>query len=71
MCGRFSVNKEQVESWILDNWDISFECETNDDLRPTQSVSTIIKGKEGVTQLNTTWGIKPSWSKKDVPCKTD
>jgi putative SOS response-associated peptidase YedK len=64
MCGRFSVNKEQVESWILDNWDISFECETNDDLRPTQSVSTIIKGKEGLTQLNTTWGIKPSWSKK-------
>ncbi|MFT5521734.1 MAG: putative SOS response-associated peptidase YedK [Enterobacterales bacterium] len=64
MCGRFSVNKEQVESWVLDNWNVSFECETNHDLRPTQSVSTIIKCNESLTQLNTTWGIKPSWSKK-------
>jgi len=64
MCGRFSVNKEQVEHWVMDNWDVPFNCETNLDLRPTQTVSALIKSDKGLSQLNTTWGIKPSWSKK-------
>ncbi len=64
MCGRFSVNKEQIEDWLLDNYDVTFNCETNHDLRPTQTVSTIIKVDNKLSQLNTTWGIKPSWSKK-------
>ena len=61
MCGRFSVNKEQVEDWVTDHWDISFSCESNKDLRPTQQVSTLIKVNDNLSQLNTQWGIKPSW----------
>jgi len=64
MCGRFSVNKDQVEEWVLDNWDISFSCESNSDLRPTQTIATLSNINGSLKQLNTTWGIKPAWSKK-------
>jgi len=64
MCGRFSVKKEEVEEWVLDNWGVSFSCEENSDLRPTQQVATLINNNGIIKQLNTTWGIKPAWSKK-------
>ena len=41
MCGRFSVNKQQVEDWMLDSFGMEFSCQDTNDLRPTQVVSTI------------------------------
>ena len=64
MCGRFTVNNDQVDPWVMDNWDIEFSSSTNLDLRPTQTVSTIIQSDGLLRQLDTKWGIKPVWSKK-------
>jgi putative SOS response-associated peptidase YedK len=64
MCGRFSVNKEQVENWVLDTWDIPYSCDSNLDLRPTQNIAALTYNNGRLSQLNTTWGIKPSWSKR-------
>ena len=64
MCGRFSVDSDQIDEWITGNFDTSFQSSTNIDLRPSQTVSTIIKANNSIQQLNTSWGIKPGWSKK-------
>ncbi len=64
MCGRFTVNNNQVDPWVMDNWDMQFLSSTNLDLRPTQSVSTIIQTDGLLRQLDTKWGIKPAWSKR-------
>ncbi|MCH2160094.1 MAG: SOS response-associated peptidase [Oleiphilaceae bacterium] len=42
---------------------VEFHPKTNNDLRPTQTVSTIA-ANGSLHQLDTTWGIKPSWAKR-------
>jgi len=66
MCGRLNINSEQLDPWVLDNWNIPFLSNTNLDLRPTNSVSTIVNINGNYQQLKTVWGIKPSWSKKPL-----
>lgn len=63
MCGRFSVNSEQIDPWINEHWDIDFASNTNTDVRPTNSVAAITSVDGSLQQLNTTWGIKPAWAK--------
>lgn len=62
MCGRFSV-KDSMNKVVSDLFNVHFEAKTNTDLCPSQTVSAIIK-KEQFNQVNVSWGIKPSWSKK-------
>lgn len=64
MCGRFSVNSQQIDPWIEEHLEISFQSESNDNLCPTQTVSTITHSNKLTHQVNSTWGIKPGWSKK-------
>jgi len=64
MCGRFTVNKEHVVDWVMENMDVPFSCVSNDDLRPTQKVATLAHLNDSITQLDTSWGIKPAWSKR-------
>lgn len=64
MCGRFSVNKDQIDDWVLERFEVSFNCETNSDLRPTQTVAALTNSNDSLSQINTSWGIKPGWSKK-------
>ncbi len=63
MCGRLNVTDDPVVQWICDHLGIPFMAKTNTDLRPTQKVATVVYSGS-LQQLNTTWGIKPSWSKK-------
>jgi len=42
---------------------MNFKASTNNNLCPTQTISTIAF-KDGLQQIETTWGIKPQWSKK-------
>ncbi|KGK00584.1 SOS response-associated peptidase [Thalassotalea sp. ND16A] len=66
MCGRFAVNKKQVETWLISNLQAEFHCQQNLDLCPSQTVSTIIKGEEqnSYRQQDSLWGIKPAWANK-------
>jgi putative SOS response-associated peptidase YedK len=43
---------------------MDYSVETNTNLSPSQSVSTLIKNNSNYSQVNALWGIKPSWSKK-------
>ena len=64
MCGRFSVIEKPVSAFVNDEFGIEFQTKDNQDLRPTQRVATIIKQAESFYQQDTTWSIKPAWSKK-------
>jgi len=64
MCGRLNVIDDPLAKWVSDHFGISFTTESNFDLRPTQEIATISRISESVQQIDTTWGIKPSWSKK-------
>ncbi|WP_416306215.1 SOS response-associated peptidase [Neptunicella sp. SCSIO 80796] len=58
-----NVIDDPLVKWVSLVLGIDFGVTTNTDLRPTQEVSTVINTPEGYSQLNTTWGIKPNWSK--------
>ncbi len=64
MCGRLNVVNDPLAQWVSNFFGLSFQAVTNSDLRPTQAVSTVIKRNDTFLQLDTHWGIKPSWSKK-------
>lgn len=63
MCGRFSINKA-ISPIVSELFHTHFNAETNTNLSPSQSVSTLIKSNSNYSQVNALWGIKPSWSKK-------
>lgn len=62
MCGRLDIN-HSICQVVSDTLGIPFNTQTNKNLCPSESVATIIKPATGFQQLNTQWGIKPSWSK--------
>ncbi|WP_371378028.1 SOS response-associated peptidase [Thalassotalea aquiviva] len=64
MCGRFSVNRHQVEQWVQTHLLTGFACDDNQDLCPSQPVSTLVLGDSGWQQQDTLWGIKPKWANK-------
>lgn len=64
MCGRLSILANILNNQVSDELQIRFEAEENTDLRPTEKVSTVIKGPDGLQQLDMAWGIQPSWSKQ-------
>ena len=63
MCGRLNVYGEPISRAVSSALNIGFQAITNNDLCPTQTVSTVAFNN-GIHQLDTTWGIKPQWSKK-------
>lgn len=63
MCGRFSVNKT-ITPIVCELFNMDFSVESNANLSPSQSVSTIIRGNTNYQQVDVLWGIKPNWSKK-------
>jgi len=64
MCGRLNVIDDPLVQQICHFLGMDFSTETNTNLCPTQSVSTIILNSNGYQQLNAHWGIKPDWSKQ-------
>jgi len=64
MCGRLNVIDNPTTQWIFTTLGLKFTAETNINLRPTQIVSTIVNVNGSLQQLESSWGIKPNWSKK-------
>lgn len=62
MCGRLDVKGEEVNEAVQIDLGIPFNATTNRDLKPTQTVSvaTLVNGR--LQQMDTRWGIKPSWA---------
>jgi len=63
MCGRLNVYGEPLSKAVSSSLNIGFQAVANNDLCPTQVVSTVAFN-DGMHQLDTTWGIKPQWSKR-------
>lgn len=63
MCGRMNIDTKLC-SVISDVFSINFTTPTNDNLSPSQTVSTIINNGGRTQQLNAEWGLKPNWSKR-------
>jgi putative SOS response-associated peptidase YedK len=61
MCGRFSVNKA-ISPIVSELFNTHFNVDTNTNLSPSQSVSTLVNNNSNYSQVNALWGIKPSWS---------
>lgn len=51
---------------VSDEIGCDFKAEENPDLRPSQTVSTIIYVQGSVEQQDAQWGIKPDWAKKQI-----
>jgi len=64
MCGRFSVLGGMLNKIVSQEIGCDFKAEENPDLRPTQTVSTIIYHQGILEQQDTEWGIKPTWAKR-------
>jgi putative SOS response-associated peptidase YedK len=64
MCGRMNVSDNLMIKALFDSLGIVFKPLPNEDLRPSQVVATITSIDNRLQQHNTTWGIKPAWSKK-------
>lgn len=62
MCGRLDVNGDQLNEAVQVDFSVKFHAETNRDLKPTQTVSTLALRDGQLQQLDTRWGIKPHWS---------
>ena len=64
MCGRLNVTDSPTIQWISTYLGIDFSITPNVDLRPTQLVSAITHRDGCLRQIDVSWGIKPTWSKK-------
>lgn len=64
MCGRLNVVDDPLAKVVSEQLGITFQPETNLDLRPSERVSSIIQTGGELAQINLNWGIKPHWSKR-------
>ena len=64
MCGRLNIINTSLCKIVSDTIGLNFHSETNDNLCPSESLSTIVQINEHFSQVNMQWGIQPSWSKR-------
>ncbi|MFT5814576.1 MAG: putative SOS response-associated peptidase YedK [Psychroserpens sp.] len=64
MCGRLNIIAHPLCEIVSKTIGINFNSESNDNLCPSESVSTIVQSHEQLSQVNMQWGIQPSWSKR-------
>lgn len=64
MCGRMNVINDPLCQIVSEAVGIKFWTESNNDLCPSQNTSTISLINGNYQQLDTSWGIQPSWSKR-------
>jgi putative SOS response-associated peptidase YedK len=73
MCGRLNVTSDALCQEVSDYLGMSFSTGSNYDLCPSQTVATVVQTGTGYQQLNTLWGVQPSWSSKlliNAQCET-
>lgn len=67
MCGRIEVKKkEDIDLAVYHAFKVRFDAIQNSDLRPTQLASCLHFSHGQLSQVNSRWGIKPSWAKKPL-----
>ncbi|WP_085302678.1 SOS response-associated peptidase [Colwellia polaris] len=64
MCGRLNIINTSLCKIVSDTIGLNFHSESNDNLSPSELLSTIVQSNEHVSQVNMQWGIQPSWSKR-------
>lgn len=64
MCGRLNVMRDPLCHVVRDKFGIAFRTDTNLDLRPTQTVSTVMRKNNELQQKDLIWGIHPYWAKQ-------
>ena len=66
MCGRLNIINTSLCKIVSDTIGVNFQSESNDNLCPSESLSTIVQNNEHFNQVNMQWGIQPSWSKRSL-----
>ncbi len=72
MCGRFGIAPD-LPKVVERDFETSFQFDADSNICPSRLLPTIIATEDGFQQLNGTWGIKPTWSKKlliNAQCET-
>lgn len=66
MCGRMNVIAAPLTAYLGEQLGIQFKTQDNADLRPTQSIDTLMwnQATESIQQVPTQWGIRPNWATK-------
>lgn len=64
MCGRLNITDDPLTRLVSQLLGIHFVPHLGEDLKPSETVSTIIFQKGGYQQWDVPWGIKPSWAKR-------
>ncbi|EKO3401944.1 SOS response-associated peptidase family protein [Vibrio fluvialis] len=64
MCGRLNVIDDPLCRIVCERLGIKFSTNSNKDIWPSETVSTVIFEAELLKQLDLQWGIKPDWSKR-------
>lgn len=64
MCGRLNVMDNPLTEQVCEELGIRLSVSTNADLCPTEHISSIGADGDAMHQLDLSWGIKPSWTKR-------
>jgi putative SOS response-associated peptidase YedK len=64
MCGRLNISGSKLAQGVFDELCLKISIPANDDLRPTQPINVVTHDNHKLHEVSSTWGIKPSWSKK-------
>lgn len=64
MCGRFNVIDDPITQSIMELLGIDFSITTNDNVCPSELISSIAITDNKLIQINASWGIKPDWANR-------
>ncbi len=64
MCGRLDIDDTLLAPAVSRMLGFAFHVTANRDLRPTQTLATLIADAQGLRQRSAQWGIQPRWSKR-------
>ncbi len=64
MCGRLNIINHPLCQIVSETLGINFYSQSNDNLCPSETVSTIVQPDQQLLQADMQWGIQPTWSKR-------
>jgi putative SOS response-associated peptidase YedK len=64
MCGRLNIINHPLSQLVCDTLGVHFDSQSNPNLCPSETVSTIVQPEQQPLQVDMQWGIQPAWSKR-------
>ncbi len=64
MCGRFNIIDDPLTKLTSQLLGLTFSAQSNSNVCPSESISTVMSLNNVMTQVNADWGIKPSWANR-------